>query len=112
MNFKTLRPEIEFTTEFDYSKVKRISTLSGCYVLSNFDNEILYIGKAINLQQRFKQHLEDAEKTCQTELGKVYWFSFKKCVDEYEISRLERGWLNNYELEEAGLPLLNKIHAG
>lgn len=111
MNLKFLNPQIENCIEFNYSKAKYVPIFCGCYVLSNFNNDILYIGKTNNLQQRFKQHLENFEKVKLTKIGRAYWFSYKKCTDEHGLAKLERGWLNNYELEEASLPLLNKIHA-
>ncbi|MCK5062190.1 GIY-YIG nuclease family protein [Candidatus Parcubacteria bacterium] len=112
MNLKFLNPQIEYHIEFNYAKAKYVPIFCGCYVLSNYNNDILYIGKTNNLQRRFKQHLEDFEKVSLTRDGIAYWFSHRRCVDEYELSRLERGWLNHYELGESSLPLLNKIHAG
>lgn len=112
MKTEKLVPLIEKTVEFDFSRQKLIPETFGCYAISNFESEIIYIGKAVNLKQRFGQHLDNSEKTGMTKLGRAYWFSFRLCVDEYEISRLERGWLNHFELNMAELPLLNKIHAG
>ena len=112
MIISDLIPTIEKTEEFDYSKYKRIPKLSGCYVISNFEFIILYIGKAVNLQNRYLQHLDTPEKTSLTRFGKAFWFSYTLKKDEFEISKLERGWLNHFELEHGELPLLNKIHAG
>lgn len=112
MKTSELIPAVDATIEFDFSKHKKIPNLSGCYAISNFENEILYIGKAINLRNRFVQHLESTEKTKMTVFGKPYWFSFALRKDEFEISKLEKGWLNHYELQHGGLPVLNKIHAG
>lgn len=112
MIINELNPKIEFSEEFDFSKFKRIPKQTGCYVISNFDYQILYIGKAKNLQNRYVQHLNSTEKTSLTKYGKAYWFSYSLRNDEFEISKLERGWLNHYELKNGELPILNRIHAG
>jgi excinuclease UvrABC nuclease subunit len=112
MKTSDLTPPVDATVEFDLSKNKKIPSQTGCYIISNFEQEILYIGKAINLRSRFLQHLDSPEKTNQTPLGKPYWFSYALRNDEFEISKLERGWLNHFELQLGGLPILNKIHAG
>lgn len=109
---KELIPPVNCTIEFDYTKHLIIPQEYGCYVISNFNEEIMYIGKAINLHRRFSQHIEDKSKNGTTNLGKPYWFSFRTCSNEFEISKLERGWLNHYELITGNLPFLNKIHAG
>lgn len=106
-----LIPKIEITVEFNFSNQKKIPTEFGCYVISNFNNEIMYIGKATSLKNRFTNHLDTPEKNINTKMGKAYWFSYKICKNEFEISRLERGWLNEYELKIGELPLFNKIHA-
>lgn len=111
MTFNTLKPKIEKTLEFDYSNQKKIPTNFGCYVISNFNNEIMYIGKATSLKNRFTKHLETSEKNSQTSLGKAYWFSFRECKDDFEIEKLERGWLNHYVLNYGKLPIFNKISA-
>ena len=112
MKTSNLTPVVEATMEFDLSKYKKIPSQTGCYAISNFENEILYIGKAKNLRNRFLQHLESPKKTNQTPFGKPYWFSYTLRNDEFELSRLEKGWLNHFELHNGGLPILNKIHAG
>ena len=111
MQIKCLKPLIEVTLEFKLSNYKKVPTTFGCYVISNFNYEIMYIGKASNIQLRFFNHLETFEKTQLTEIGAAYWFSFKPCKNEFEISRLERGWLNDFILKEGKKPIFNKINA-
>lgn len=112
MKIEKLKPKTEKILEFSYSKQKHVPNSFGCYVISNFNHEILYIGKATSLRNRFTNHLETKEKNKLTPIGKSYWFSYRECSDQFEISRLERGWLNSYELEVGELPYFNKIHAG
>lgn len=112
MDFNLLDPTIEKTVEFEYSNQKNIPETYGCYVISNFNNEIMYIGKATSLRNRFTDHIENTEKNRSTVLGKAYWFSFRICLNEFDIAKLEKGWLNAFELKEGKLPIFNKIHAG
>lgn len=111
MRIDKLSPKIENTIEFEFSNQKKIPIVFGCYVISNFTNEIMYIGKATSLKNRFTNHLDTPEKNIKTKIGKAYWFSYRICKNEFEISNLERGWLNEYELKNGDLPIFNKIHA-
>ena len=112
MFVKDIKPKIEFTKEFEFSKLNSIPDTYGCYIISNFNEEIMYIGKATSLRNRMTNHLDTPEKNTKTKLGKAYWFSYKLCENEFEISKLEKGWLNEYELKNGELPIFNKIHAG
>ncbi len=111
MRVSDVTPIIEKTVEFEFSKKKKVPSIFGCYIISNFNNEIMYIGKATSLNDRMTSHLESPEKNIKTILGKAYWFSYKTCKNNIEISSLERGWLNQYELNTSSLPIFNKIHA-
>lgn len=111
MKVQNLKLSIDKTLEFDYSNQNFIPEEYGCYLISNFNNEIMYIGKASSLKVRFTNHLETPEKNKLTKLGRAYWFSYKLCKDENEIARLERSWLNTYELEHGTLPIFNNLHA-
>lgn len=106
-----LKPKIENTIEFNFLNHKKVPITFGCYVISNFNNEIMYIGKATSLKNRFTNHLDTPEKNKNTKIGKAYWFSYRICKNEFENSKLERGWLNEYELKNGELPIFNKIHA-
>ena len=110
MNISSLRPIPVNKIEFNLSKLKFSPTESGCYILTNFFDEIMYIGQADNLQRRMKNHLENPHKTGLTEIGKAYWFWYMT-FDPNNLSKLERGWLNLYELNHGKLPFLNSIHA-
>jgi excinuclease UvrABC nuclease subunit len=107
----SLEPKIEKTIEFDFSSLKKAPQKFGCYIISNFENKIMYIGKATSLKNRFINHLDTKEKNKNTKIGRAYWFSFKICNDEFEIAKIERGWLNQYELKKGKLPIFNKIRA-
>ena len=84
--------------------------LSGCYVLTNTDNSILYIGQAIKINQRFQQHLDNPEKTQPTQEGVAWKFWFLEC-DSKKLSFLENSWLQEFQRKEGHLPILNKVQA-
>lgn len=84
--------------------------MAGCYVLTSFEDDILYIGLSDNLHNRFQQHLDNPEKTGMTKNGKAVWFYFL----EYEVinlEKLERSWLHQYECIHGNLPVLNKFNS-
>ncbi len=93
---------------FTLRAVKQLPHSAGCYVLTNFQSEILYVGLTVNLLQRFKQHRETEEKRQPTILGRAYWFHFLK-ADEQSINGIERAWQIQYAAVHGSLPILNKI---
>jgi len=97
--------------EFSYEKRKFIPQKYGCYVLTNFNNEILYIGLSDNLFQRVQKHLDSHEKNDLTKYGRAYWYYYMELDNEKQIYSTERGWLNLYELKHGELPPLNKNHS-
>lgn len=111
MKITELYPEVTSKTEFHLSKVKFVPEVYGCYVITNFFNDILYIGLTNNLKTRIKQHLDNPHKTKLTELGVAHYFYYKAVDNESELTKLERGWFNHYELTEGKLPILNSVHS-
>jgi len=110
MKISELKPQPDGKTNFKLSQYNFIPTFSGCYVLTTFNDDILYIGQAVNLRRRFEQHLKNPEKTLPTETGKAISFFFLSW-NKNEIGKLERTWLNIYENKHGTLPILNKIHS-
>jgi len=80
----------------------------GCYVLSTFDETIVYIGLSKNLSRRFDEHLDSPKKTEPTRLGRAVWFHWLICKN---LEQVERTWLNAHEISEGELPCLNKHHS-
>ena len=104
---------IPFPTEkvqFKLSSFKLVPHLDGCYILTTFDNDILYIGLATDLNNRFKQHLDNPEKTNPTIEGKAIWFYFLS-FDPKNLPKLERTWLNQFSDIHGKLPILNKVYS-
>ena len=108
MNVSQLSPMPSEQLVFKLTSVKLLPTVAGCYVLTNFSGEILYVGLTVNLLQRFKQHRDTSEKREPTILGRAHWFYFVT-ADETEINAIERGWQNQYSVVHGALPVLNKI---
>lgn len=55
MNIEQLEPKPTKKVKFSLSAYKKVPKISGCYVLTTFDNNILYIGKTVNLFRRFQR---------------------------------------------------------
>ena len=96
--------------QFKLSSFKMVPQENGCYVLSTFDNDILYIGLAVNLNSRFKQHLDNPDKTNPTSDGKAIWFHYAT-FDPKNLPKLERTWLNQFSNLHGRLPILNKVNS-
>jgi len=92
---------------FRQSAYKSIPKISGCYVLATFTGDILYIGLADNLYNRFQQHLNSHDKIGITDDGKATWFYFLE-YDADNLPKLERTWLNRFEALHGNKPVLNK----
>lgn len=110
MKVDDLIPNAINKVQFKFSTYKSVPKDFGCYVLTTFNNDILYIGLATNLHSRFLQHLESSEKTNPTMDGKVIWFYYV-FYDSGNLPKLERTWLNQYTNIHGRLPILNKINS-
>lgn len=108
MKVSLLIPPVVEKVAFKYTSVKFVPNAAGCYVLTTFDHDVLYIGLTNSLQRRLENHLEDKEKTAVTELGKAFWFYYL-FYDEANLEMLERTWQNQYMIEHSRLPILNSI---
>lgn len=95
---------------FALASYKSVPKDFGCYVLTTFDNHILYIGLSENLNDRFKMHLANPEKTNPTIEGKAIWFYFS-AYNPGNLPKLERTWLNQFVAIHGHLPILNKINS-
>ena len=109
MRITQLQPLPNCRVSFKRSEYKKVSTAPGCYVLTTFQGEILYIGKTDrSLDVRFQEHLGNSEKTQPTDEGKAFWFYFLE-YESNKIGVLEKTWVNAFVTTEGRLPLLNKI---
>lgn len=93
---------------FKLSSYKTVPKEAGCYILTTFDDAILYIGLSDNLFNRFRQHLDNSAKTNPTNDGKAIWFHYL-LYDKMNLNKLERTWLNQFHVVHGQNPILNKI---
>ncbi len=110
MKVEKLIPIPKDNVLFKLSSFKSVPKETGCYVLTTFDNDILYIGLSENLNDRFKQHLDNPEKTNPTKEGKAIWFYFTT-YDPKNLPKLERTWINQFVALHGRLPILNKVNS-
>lgn len=108
MKLQELKPSPTDKVQFKLASFKLVPKVDGCYIITTFDNDILYIGLSNNLHNRFKQHLDNPEKTKPTAEGKAIWFYFTT-YDKKNLPQLERTWLNQYNLVQGRRPILNKV---
>ena len=92
---------------FKLSEAVRVHEAPGCYVLSNFNDEVIYIGQSVNLFRRMQEHLNDPRMTAMTRLGFVSWFCYELWGRD-EIADIESDMLFNYQQIEGRLPPLNR----
>ena len=108
MNVTELVPPPSDKESFKRNRCRYVPEQSGCYVLTTFLNEVLYIGLADNLRRRMKQHLDSVEKTSETVAGRAVWFHW---VVSPDTNKTERTWMNIHIQHEGSLPLLNKVYS-
>ncbi|VVB85084.1 GIY-YIG catalytic domain protein [uncultured archaeon] len=110
MKVEELTPLPKNKVHFKLASFKIVPKEAGCYVLTTFDNDILYIGNSVNLNDRFKQHLDSSEKTNPTKDGKAIWFYFMP-YDPMNLPKLERTWINHFDAMHGRLPIMNKVNS-
>lgn len=110
MKIEELIPLPKNKVNFKFSSFKLVPKISGCYVITTFDNDILYIGLSKIIYERFQYHLNNPEKTNPTTKGKAIWFYFLP-YDINNLPKLERTWINQFNNKHGRLPILNKVES-
>lgn len=108
MKVEVLVPRPVRRETFKRNRERFVPESSGCYVLSTFDDTVLYIGLSVNLRQRMNNHLDNPQKTGETKLGRAVFFYWLEAPD---INKVERTWLNIHIQHEGVLPILNAIYS-
>jgi excinuclease UvrABC nuclease subunit len=108
MNVDFLVPKPTKFEPFRRSQEKFVPDSSGCYALTTFKREILYIGLSNNIRRRMDQHLDNADKTRLTENGRAVFFYW---IESDETNKIERTWMNIHLQHEGIIPILNKIYS-
>ena len=110
MKIYRLQPKPIKNVLFQRDQYLQVPKSSGCYVLVNTGDDILYIGQAVNFNQRFQHHLDNPEKTRPTQEGIAWRFWYLE-YDSKRLSFLENTWLQGFQQKEGRLPVLNKVQA-
>ena len=108
MKLVLLVPNPPVSESFSRNRERFIPTKPGCYVLTTFEQEVLYIGLTRNLRRRINEHLSNAAKTALTAQGRavlVHW------IETTEMNKVERTWLNIHLVNEGRLPILNSVYS-
>ena len=108
MKLDMLVPCPVISEPFRRNRERFIAPKPGCYVLTTFGREVLYLGLTVDLRRRFNEHLNSVSKTELTARGRAVLFHW---VETTEINKVERTWLNIHLLNEGCLPLLNSIYS-
>ena len=106
MRVDLLLPKPTNVETFRRARERFIPESSGCYVLTTFLGEVLYMGLTRNLRRRMNEHLDTPEKVEPTQLGRAFLFHWIECSD---IVTIERTWLDIHIRNTGGRPLLNKV---
>lgn len=93
---------------FKRNRERFVPEESGCYVLTTFSHDVLYVGLAKNLRSRMNNHLDNEQKTVPTIIGRATYFYWLECQ---EIEKIERTWMNIHVQHEGMLPPLNKAYS-
>ncbi len=93
---------------FRLAEQKFVPALSGCYVLTTFEEDVLYVGLAVDLRRRMGEHLEDPLKTATTPFGRAFWFYW---VETANRNQVERTWMNIHVSHEGRYPVLNRMYS-
>jgi len=108
MNISALVPQPSHREPFNRAKERFVPEKLGCYVLTTFEDVILYIGLTDNLRRRMNEHLDSAQKTSLTKFGRAVFFYWLETPDTY---KLERTWLNIHSYTDGSLPVLNGMNS-
>lgn len=108
MKVSLLKPTLSSRVLFRRTSGLYLPANSGCYVLTTFDDSILYVGLTRNLRRRFENHLDTEQKVSPTVAGRAFWFLYLPC-EENRLQLFERSWLEQYRNVEGILPIFNKI---
>jgi hypothetical protein len=108
MNLSELIPQPTHREPFRRNRERFVPETSGCYVLTSFLGEVLYVGLADNLRRRMNDHLDDPTKTGETRLGRAILFHW---IESADTNKIERTWMNSHVVDEGTLPVLNKVYS-
>ena len=105
MKVEQLVPACNGKARFEYIQIGALPERPGCYVLTSFEGDILYIGQSKNVARRVGEHFNNWS----ARRNSPFWVFYLLVHDSHELDALERGWVNEYQLREGALPQFNSI---
>ena len=109
MKISDLIPPANLLARFERLPLLLLPASPGCYVIANFNKEIMYVGQSDNIRRRLaEEHLFDKRIAGKTILGVAFYAAVLLEV-EHKLDALETGWINEYRIRHGKLPLLNRI---
>ena len=110
MKASELCPAVKKQVVFALASIGVVPDVPGCYALTAFSGEIVYIGQSRNLNRRFAEHCEDPDKRTMTPFGVVQFMYFRLC-DVSDLDHLEARWTNQFAMRSGGaLPYLGRVN--
>ena len=107
MKVGQLVPHVSLRVQFSLRHHKFVPVEPGCYVLTTFEGDVLYVGLTDDLHRRFWEHRDTKEKCEPTAQGMAFWFYYLGCEIKH-LERIERTWLNIHVEFHGERPILNK----
>ena len=108
MKLSLLVPRPTGLEPFRRSRERFVPSVAGCYALTTFQEEVLYLGLSVDIRRRFNEHLDTPQKTELTAHGRAVLFHW---LPTTETNKVERTWLNIHLLNEGVLPILNSLYS-
>lgn len=90
MKLESLVPLPTHHETFKRNRERFVPSTSGCYVLTTFESDVLYIGLSVNLRKRMNDHLDSPQKTRTSKNGRAVFFHW---LESANINKIERTWL-------------------
>lgn len=109
MKVAWLEPKVVNKVHFTWKGHILVPDSAGCYAITTFSEEVVYVGIASSLRNRMGDHLETPEKRGGFNGEVSYWFHFLEEGNEYQRKRIEAGWLLLSTAIDGCYPPLNKI---
>jgi hypothetical protein len=104
-----LVPKPDCHTKFAPSHQVTVPCEPGCYALTTYGGDVLYVGlAATSIRSRIDAHLDNPEKRKGAASGAPFWVHYLQ-LPSPEVARVERGWMNQAILEDGELPPLNRV---
>jgi hypothetical protein len=106
-----LSPKPDQKTRFAWSHYVTVPDQPGCYALSTYSGDVIYVGLATkSIRSRMGCHLDTEAKRRRNELGVPFWFDYL-LADSSKVEAIERGWMNQAILSDGEMPTLNKVYS-